>query len=83
MCSIDGTPRSYASYTRPPSKNQPAIQLGKREENLMKIVRLFVAVCKDPEMAQFETKKRLCLRLIWITSDGHARFVIRQVYGRV
>jgi hypothetical protein len=60
------------------AKIKPAIQSGKRKENLMKIVRLFVAVCKDPEMARFETKKPLCHRPIWIASDGHARFVVRQ-----
>ena len=60
------------------AKTKPAIPSGKREENLMKIVRLFVAVCKGPGMARFETKKPLCHRPIWIASGGHARFVVRQ-----
>lgn len=33
-------------------------------------------------MARFETKKPLCHRPIWIASDGHARFVLRQFYGK-
>jgi hypothetical protein len=69
------TPACLAE-TNPPSGQE------KGKENLMKIVRLFVTVCKDPEMARFEAKKPLCHIPIWIASDGHARFVVRQLYGR-